>query len=83
MFFYFYLTSQELTAVKKRAEEKSKESEDKTMTINRLKQIGRKYKEQAEKVSKELEDIKIKAAGQESNKVNLASLEQVRISTSN
>ena len=60
-------------------EEKTKESEQKTVTINRLKQIGRKYKEQADKINKELEDVKVKAAGQESDKVNVASLELVSI----
>ncbi|KAH9490602.1 hypothetical protein Btru_033804, partial [Bulinus truncatus] len=68
--------SQELTSVKKQLEDKTKEAEEKTTTINRLKQIGRKYKEQAEKVTKELDDIKVKAAGQESEKVNMVTLEQ-------
>lgn len=69
--------SQEATTLKKQLEEKTKEAEEKTTTINRLKQIGRKYKEQAEKVTKELEDVRVKAAGQESDRVTLASLESV------
>ncbi|KAK6990642.1 nucleoprotein TPR [Biomphalaria glabrata] len=68
--------SQELASVKKQLEDKLKESEESKTTINRLKQIGRKYKEQSEKAMKELDDVKVKAAGQESEKVNLASLEQ-------
>ena len=46
-------------------------------TINRLKAIGRKYKDEAASLHKELEDVKVKAAGQESSKLNVATLEQV------
>ncbi|CAL1544987.1 unnamed protein product [Lymnaea stagnalis] len=73
--------SDELTICKKQLEDKSKEAEEKTTTINRLKQIGRKYKEQAEKVTKEFEELKVKAAGQEAEKV--ATMEQTIVDLRN
>ncbi|KAL3869712.1 hypothetical protein ACJMK2_042363 [Sinanodonta woodiana] len=62
-------------------EKKNQDIEDKSKTINQLKRIGRKYKEQAEQTNKELEDLKIKAAEVEEAKVQQsgdASVEQIR-----
>ncbi|BFY99561.1 hypothetical protein BsWGS_02600 [Bradybaena similaris] len=62
-------TSQERDSLKKELEDKSKESDEKTTTINSLKQIGRKYKKMAEEVTKELDDLKAKVAGQDTDKM--------------
>ncbi|XP_021362247.1 nucleoprotein TPR-like isoform X2 [Mizuhopecten yessoensis] len=43
---------------------KDNDSEEKTKTINQLKKIGRKYKEQAEAVRKELDDFQAQQAAQ-------------------
>ncbi|KAK3607529.1 hypothetical protein CHS0354_025782 [Potamilus streckersoni] len=65
-------------------EKKNQDIEDKSKTINQLKRIGRKYKEQAEQTNKELEDLKNKVAQAEVEQAKVqqssgvASVEQIR-----
>ncbi|XP_063410496.1 nucleoprotein TPR-like isoform X2 [Mytilus trossulus] len=55
---------------------KTNEDDTKQKTIVQLKKIGRKYKEQTEIISKEMEDLKQKLASQEEQQPSAAALEQ-------
>ncbi|KAL5021860.1 hypothetical protein ScPMuIL_001015 [Solemya velum] len=52
----------DMELLQKEVELKSGDAEEKMKTITQLKKIGRKYKEQTEKMSKEMDDMKAAAA---------------------
>ncbi|XP_055956661.1 nucleoprotein TPR isoform X2 [Patella vulgata] len=72
--------TQAMTTLKaQQATQQATDSDEKAKTINQLKKIGRKYKEQAEKIAKEFEDFKSKAASQTpAAGDNTAAIEQVK-----
>ncbi|KAK6179173.1 hypothetical protein SNE40_011593 [Patella caerulea] len=72
--------SQAMTTLQaQQATQQATDSDEKARTINQLKKIGRKYKEQAEKIAKEFEDFKSKAASQTpAAGDNTAAIEQVK-----
>ncbi|XP_052073511.1 nucleoprotein TPR-like isoform X6 [Mytilus californianus] len=55
---------------------KTNEDDTKQKTIVQLKKIGRKYKEQTEIISKEMEDLRQKLASQEEQQPSAAAIEQ-------
>ncbi|XP_048761418.2 nucleoprotein TPR-like isoform X2 [Ostrea edulis] len=50
----------EIQGLKEQVEEKVRDSDEKAKTINQLRKIGRKYKDQAEAFNKQLEELKTK-----------------------